>query len=383
MSQIQRVRRKPYPDTNPQNVACLHLDMLKMIKQVQGETRIGGSEEGTQNWFSKYQEFHTQLWRKQNISEFKSLYKGSTLILIEQHFMPTCSRITSTIHSAKIRRRWSANWVMWSYSICAKLHQKNNVLIVFFIGIKELCTALADNAWFTASPEDTFNRLRIDAISIPDNVIKKGATHGALHGKNEVQREYHLAWNTCKRCWKKVDSQGEHLTGIHDRFHRDPVYRESQLAIGWSGQKCKEWDELAKEDHTYKLTPEEKRRYKGDWYFTQNKAGKNGLMKHRSDYRAAVMMEKSLTPRIGRTNWRTHPCRSTDAYDKDKKFSPKIICPALELINILYGTIGFHLQVPRGGVRIRMELEVKLTVFFCSNLFLFQLVSFTVDSGPL
>ena len=31
--------------------------------------------------------------------------KGSKLIFIEQHFMPTCSRITSAIHSAKIRRR--------------------------------------------------------------------------------------------------------------------------------------------------------------------------------------------------------------------------------------------------------------------------------------
>ena len=36
---------------------------------------------------------------------------------------------------------------------------------------------------------------------------------------------------------KKVDSQGEHFTGIHDRFLRDPVYRESQLAIGWSEQR--------------------------------------------------------------------------------------------------------------------------------------------------
>ena len=43
--------------------------------------------------------------RKQNISEFKSLYKGSKLMLIEQHFKPTCSTITSTNHSAKIRRR--------------------------------------------------------------------------------------------------------------------------------------------------------------------------------------------------------------------------------------------------------------------------------------
>ena len=54
-----------------------------------------------------------------------------------------------------------------------------------------------------------------------------------------------------------------HFTGIHDRFLRDPIYRESQLAIGWTEQKCKEMDELAKEDHTCKLTPEERRRYKG------------------------------------------------------------------------------------------------------------------------
>ena len=67
-------------------------------------------------------------------------------VVIEQHFMPTCSRMTSTIHSARIRRRCSANWVMWSYSSCAKLYQKYNVLTVYFIEIKELCIALADKA---------------------------------------------------------------------------------------------------------------------------------------------------------------------------------------------------------------------------------------------
>ena len=75
------------------------------------------------------------------------------------------------------------------------------------------------------------------------------------------RRKYHVAWNAWKRCCKKVDSQGGHFTGIHDRFPRGPVYRESQLAIGWTEQKCKELDELAKEDHTYHLTPEEQRRY--------------------------------------------------------------------------------------------------------------------------
>ena len=105
-----------------------------------------------------------------------------------------------------------------------------------------------------------FNKLRLDALSIPNYVIKKGPNHGTRHGKTEEQKEYHMAWNAWKRCCKKVDSQGEHFTGIHDRFLRDPVYRESQLAIGWTEQKCKEWVELAQEDHTYRLTPEEKKR---------------------------------------------------------------------------------------------------------------------------
>ena len=71
-----------------------------------------------------------------------------------------------------------------------------------------------------------FNKLRLDAISIPDYVIKNGATQGTPHHKNEEQEEYQMAWNAWKRYCKKVDSQGEHFTGIHDRFHRYAVYRE-------------------------------------------------------------------------------------------------------------------------------------------------------------
>ena len=35
--------------------------------------------------------------------------------------------------------------------------QKYNVLTVFFLGIKELCTALADNSWLTANPEESWS----------------------------------------------------------------------------------------------------------------------------------------------------------------------------------------------------------------------------------
>ena len=74
---------------------------------------------------------------------------------------------------------------------------------------------------------------------------------------------------------------------------------------------------------------------------------------------------------------------SKDAHDEDKKFSPKITCPALELINIQDGNIGLQLQVPRGGTNPN-GVGSELKNFFFSNLyFLLQLVSFTFDSDPL
>ena len=33
-----------------------------------------------------------------------------------------------------------------------------------------------------------FNKLRLDALSIPNYVIKKGRSHGARHGKTEEQK---------------------------------------------------------------------------------------------------------------------------------------------------------------------------------------------------
>ena len=59
-----------------------------------------------------------------------------------------------------------------------------------------------------------FHKLRLDAVSFPNFVIKKGRSRGARHGKTEEQKEYHIAWNAWKRCCKKVDSQGGHFTGF-------------------------------------------------------------------------------------------------------------------------------------------------------------------------
>ena len=90
------------------------------------------------------------------------------------------------------------------------MYQKYNVLIVFFVGFKELCFAFADKLTDSESRRK-FNKLILDALSVPNYVIKEGLDHGARHGKTEEQKEYHMAWNAWERCCKKVDSQGELL----------------------------------------------------------------------------------------------------------------------------------------------------------------------------
>ena len=148
---------------------------------------------------SECQDCHTQLYRKQNISEFKSLYNGSKIILIEQHFKPTCSRIASTIHSAKkskdmIRELGYVELLELCETIpkvkCSQCLLYWNQGIIF-------CTC----GQFLVGRESRrkCNKLRLDAISIPDHVIKKGHSHGARHGKTEEQKEYHIAWNAWKR----------------------------------------------------------------------------------------------------------------------------------------------------------------------------------------
>ena len=167
-------------------------------------------------------------------------------------------------------------------------------------------------------------------------------------------------WNAWKRCCKKVDSQGEHFTSIHDRFLRDPGYRESQLAIGWSEQQCKEWDELAKEDYTYKPTLEEKETNKGQWKLSLNKAGKNGLVKLRSDYRAAFMIKNRIR-------------QGQEVFSEDYFSSSPV--------DQHTGRQSWP-SSPSSSWWYASEWSWKWAHMFLLS-FLLQLVSFTVDGNPL
>ena len=96
---------------------------------------------------------------------------------------------------------------------------------------------------------------RLDAFSIPHHVIKKGRPRGARHGKTEAQKEHFAAHNPRRRCLK------QNFDGVHDRFQRDSVYRDSQLEIAWTEEKCIEMDKLPQENHSCCPSSEKYERY--------------------------------------------------------------------------------------------------------------------------
>ena len=223
-----------------------------------------------------------QLWKKQTISAFKSSSKRSKVILIEKHVKPICSRITSTTHSAQIRRRWFAIWVMWSYSSCAKQYRKCNVLNVFSVGIKELCTALADNSWLTANPKESFTNydwmhplsrttwwrkgvaMVLDTVKLKN---RKSTIWPGMRGR-DAAKELTLKVKITK-VFMIVFSETKSVV-THTSHSAGPS--KSALSFLYRGIK----------------------RYQGQWYLTLNMSGKNAPMRRRPDFRAAVSLKNRL-----------------------------------------------------------------------------------------
>ena len=119
--------------------------------------------------------------KKQNISEFKSLYSGSKIILIEQHFKPTCSRVKNS----KEMIRELGNVELFELCETTPKVQCSHCLLYWNQGIV-YCTC--GQCLIDSESRIFFNKLRLDALSLLNYVLKKGTTHGARHGKTEVQR---------------------------------------------------------------------------------------------------------------------------------------------------------------------------------------------------
>ena len=109
-----------------------------------------------------------------------------------------------------------------------------------------------------------FIKYTMDLLSIPEYVIKKGRPHGHRYGKKPGDKEYHTDNQLKKRCKKK------YFQGIHDRFIRDPDFRNRMIENNRDEELCRRWDALADEDHTHHLTPQEYSLFYSNWWLHSN-----------------------------------------------------------------------------------------------------------------
>ena len=93
-----------------------------------------------------------------------------------------------------------------------------------------------------------------------------------------------------RRCAKK-----KNFLGGYDRFIRDEKFRKNMLDNGRTEEICRQMDDLADEDHTHHLTPEEIDDYRSNWWIRSNNIGSDTMpIRHRSDFKRALSTLRQL-----------------------------------------------------------------------------------------
>ena len=133
-----------------------------------------------------------------------------------------------------------------------------------------------------------FVQYLMDLLSIPNCYIKKGR-HGHRYGKKPWDRDYYITNSLKKKCKKK------YYLGIHVRFIRGKKFRKNMFDTGRTEEMCRKMDELANEDHTHHLTPEEIRDYRVNWWIRSDKVGSGTMpVRHRPDFKQALSTLRQL-----------------------------------------------------------------------------------------
>ena len=134
-----------------------------------------------------------------------------------------------------------------------------------------------------------FAKYTLDLFSIPNYYIKKGRPHGHRHGKKQGDHEYFTANSIKKKCKKK------NFLGIHDRFIRDEKFRKNMFDVGRNEGICREMDKLANEDHTHRITEEDIRVYRNNWWIRSNIVSSDTMpVRHRADFKQALTTLRQL-----------------------------------------------------------------------------------------
>ena len=221
---------------------------------------------------------------------FKIWFRKSRTTLIDMHFDAIFNKVNHSIPSAKNQNKWfmklgtsnCANYSMWN--------PKHSAKFVCRTGTSALSTARAGTSceMERRRTRNLSSTLSI-FLSIPIYYIKKGRPHGHRYGKKPGDHEYFTANSLKKKCKKK------NFLGIHDWFIRDEKFCKNIIDVGRNEEMCREMDKLANEDHTHRITEEEIRVYRNNWWIRSNIVGSDTMpVRHRADFKQALSTLRQL-----------------------------------------------------------------------------------------
>ena len=123
----------------------------------------------------------------------------------------------------------------------------------------------------------------------PTTTQRKGDPTGTVTGRSQ--------WitSTTSRIRSRRNARRSSTWVSHDRFIRDEKFRKNLFDTGRTEEMCRKMDELANEDHTHHLTPEEIRGYRANWWIRSNKEGSDTMpVRHRPDFKQALSTLRQL-----------------------------------------------------------------------------------------
>ena len=194
-----------------------------------------------------------------------------------------------------------------------------------------------------------FNKLRLDALSIPNYVLKKGPTHGARHGKTEEQKRVPYGLE----CVEEMLQECRLSRWTFYRFTID--FSEIQLIVNHNSQpdgqnkNAKSGMNLHKKTIHIVSLQRKRKDTKDNGILPWTKQAQMGLWNFDLIFRAAVLLKNRLHHESGEQieepihpdqYRRWPPSSSTSWWDKSEwncKWAHKIF----ELIRILFVTVGF------------------------------------------
>ena len=129
----------------------------------------------------------------------------------------------------------------------------------------------------------------MDLLSLPNTTQRKGDPTDTVTGRSQGTE------NTTSSIHSRRSAKKNNFLGIHDKFIRDEKFRKNMIENGQTEEICRQMDDLADEDHTRHLTPEEIDDYRSNWWIRSNKTGSDTMpVQRRSDFKQALSTLRQL-----------------------------------------------------------------------------------------